>query len=158
MYQSTIGGNTAAAIASDVDMENEKQVVQVLILDDNNFDRKRLRRIARQTGIRMEFTDAASVIAFEKFLDKGQYHLVFIDYRMPDANGIEAIRRLRAHPVNGNAAAIVVAGELESQKVAEAFKAGCTDYLSKESLDTKRLRFIALTALEAVEAAKGIGD
>ncbi|MEM6620371.1 MAG: response regulator [Pseudomonadota bacterium] len=121
--------------------------VQALILDDSNFDRKRLRRIARQTGVPIEFTDAASLIAFAKFLDERTYQLVFIDYRLPEGDGLEALRLLEEHPVNRDAHAIMVAGDLDADVVAQAFKKGCADYVAKQKMDTRTLRHSILAAL-----------
>ena len=122
--------------------------IRALILDDSNFDRKRLRRIGRQTGVPIEFTDAASLIAFEKFLNDEEYQIVFIDYCLPEGNGLEALKMLENHPLNSEAAAIMVAGDMEADVVAEAFKKGCADYLAKQKVDTRSLRHTILSALE----------
>lgn len=122
--------------------------LKALILDDNTFDRKRLRRMARQTGIDMEFVDVPSLIAFKRQLDLDHYQLVFIDYRLPEGNGLEALHILRQNTRNKDTAAIVVAAELEQGKVEEAFRAGCSNYIAKQSLNTKMLRYMAISALE----------
>ena len=128
--------------------------IRALILDDSNFDRKRLRRIARQIGVPLEITDAASMIAFEKQLDATRFNIVFIDHRLPEGDGMEALKMLRDHPINNNAAGIVVAGELEPDTVAQAFRNGCKDYIAKHNLDTRGLRHSVLTALGAARQSE----
>lgn len=135
------------------DAPPEQEKVDVLLLDDNSFDRKRLRRIARQTGIAVEISEAASLIAFGKLLDQKQFHLAFIDLRLPEGDGLEALRMIRSHPENGRIVPILIASEVDASRVASAFKAGCADYLPKHELDTKRLRYIVLSALQ--KAATG---
>lgn len=128
--------------------------IRALILDDSNFDRKRLRRIARQTGVPIEFVDAASLIAFEKFLDDGEYQIVFIDYRLPEGNGLEALKILENHPINSGAHAVLVAAELDADVVVEAFKKGVSDYIAKHKVDTRSLRHTILNTFDKPDGAR----
>ena len=127
--------------------ESAKRSIKALILDDNNFDRKRLRRLARQTGVPLEFTDCASLIAFEKHLDINVFQIVFIDYRLPEGNGLQALRILEKHKRNASAAPILIAGDVDAEVVAAAFKQGCADYIAKHNVDTRSLRHALLSVL-----------
>ncbi|WP_069301629.1 response regulator [Neptunicoccus sediminis] len=122
-------------------------IVQALILDDSNFDRKRLRRIAKHTGVPIEFTSCASLIAFEKLIQNAEFHIVFIDYRLPEGNGLEALKILEKYEKNANASPILIAGDLDGDVVASAFKAGCVDYIAKRKVDKRQLRHSILSAL-----------
>ncbi|PLS20627.1 response regulator [Neptunicoccus cionae] len=122
-------------------------IVQALILDDSNFDRKRLRRIAKHTGLPIEFTSCASLIAFEKLIQESKFHIVFIDYRLPEGNGLEALKILEKYENNANASPILIAGDLDGDVVASAFKAGCVDYIAKRKVDKRQLRHSILHAL-----------
>ncbi|MDR6265406.1 response regulator [Roseobacter sp. N2S] len=125
--------------------------VNALILDDSNFDRKRLRRIAKHTGVPIEFTSCASLIAFKKLLDEQEFHIIFIDYRLPEGNGLEALKMLEKHPTNASASAIMIAGDLDADIVASAFKNGCVDYIAKQKVDKRQLRHTILNALNLVK-------
>ncbi|GGA11940.1 response regulator [Neptunicoccus cionae] len=121
--------------------------VQALILDDSNFDRKRLRRIAKHTGLPIKFTSCASLIAFEKLIQDAKFHIVFIDYRLPEGNGLEALKILEKYEKNSQALPILIAGDLDGDVVASAFKAGCVDYIAKRKVDKRQLRHSILNAL-----------
>ncbi len=125
--------------------------INALILDDSNFDRKRLRRIAKHTGVPIEFTSCASLIAFEKLLGEQEFHIIFIDYRLPEGNGLEALKMLENHPTNASASAIMIAGDLDADIVASAFKNGCVDYIAKQKVDKRQLRHTILNALNLIK-------
>lgn len=122
--------------------------LKALILDDSNFDRKRLRRLARHTRVPIEVKDCASLIAFQKYLDSDVYDVVFIDYLLPEGDGLEALRILKDHPKNAKAAPILIAGDLDADVVASAFKQGCADYLAKRNVDSRSLRHSILSSVQ----------
>ena len=68
----------------------------VLIVDDNDRNRKLARDVLRAAGFRtLEAATAAAgiALAFEHLPD-----VVLMDLRLPDADGTEAMRTLRAEP------------------------------------------------------------
>ncbi len=57
--------------------------------------------------------------------------LVLLDVMMPEMDGLEMCRRLRADPETANLPVLMVTTRGEPDQVEEAFLAGCTDYLTK---------------------------
>lgn len=58
-------------------------------------------------------------------------HLVLVDRNMPEMDGIEVCRRLRAHPQLNHIPIIMFTAEYGVQKKLSGFEAGADDYLTK---------------------------
>jgi CheY-like chemotaxis protein len=61
----------------------------------------------------------------------GRPDLVLMDLLMPRMSGVEACRRLREHEATRDIPVIVVSVRNDRDSVAEAYAAGCTDYIAK---------------------------
>jgi two-component system sensor histidine kinase/response regulator len=57
--------------------------------------------------------------------------LILLDVNMPDINGIELCRRLKAEPATANIPIIFVSGEHEVNNKVKAFAAGGVDYITR---------------------------
>jgi CheY-like chemotaxis protein len=57
--------------------------------------------------------------------------LILMDVVMPKMDGIEACRQLRSHEATKKTPIIMVTTRGESENVDLAYKAGCTDYVTK---------------------------
>ena len=57
--------------------------------------------------------------------------LILLDVNMPDINGIELCRRIKAEPATANIPVIFVSGEHEMQNKVKAFAAGGVDYITR---------------------------
>lgn len=62
---------------------------------------------------------------------------VVIDVMMPNKDGLEAVRELRAGPGGADCAVVMVSGRTGARDVALAIDAGCDDYVAKpfDSMD-----------------------
>ena len=58
-------------------------------------------------------------------------HLVLLDMSMPEMDGIEVCRRIRAHPEMGNVPIIMFTAENQVHQKVAGFEAGVDDYLTK---------------------------
>lgn len=71
----------------------QKINIRMLIVDDNEFCRNAIIRIAKQyVSLCSVFGDATEVLLKVK---ESPYDLAIIDYQMPIMNGIELIKRIR---------------------------------------------------------------
>jgi len=108
--------------------------VNIIYIDDDATNRALLRDMLALEGIAMvEAADARTGI---KLIEKGSFDLIFMDLRMPDMNGLTAIRQLRSGDAGANVPIIVVTAD-PSEGVRELCRtAGATDFLDKPvSLD-----------------------
>jgi len=69
-----------------------QQGMRLLIVDDDDIDRERLRRLLNKLGLQMgivEATDQAS--AMQLFTENGFFDVVFLDSRLPDGDGVDLV-------------------------------------------------------------------
>jgi two-component system, NtrC family, response regulator PilR len=93
---------------------------------------------------------ARSVEEARKSLERSSYDLVLCDILMPDGNGLDLLKEIKA---NGNHTAVIMMTAYTSTKSAiEAMKLGATDYVSKP-FDVDELKIVAQKALERAELA-----
>ena len=111
-------------------MSGGKGGISIFIADDHQIVRDGLRLlIDRQEGMRT-IGDAANGRALVEGALEAKPDVVITDISMPELNGIEAVRQLRARGFSG---VIIVLSQRDDRKsVAEALEAGANAYLLKE--------------------------
>ena len=108
-----------------------EQHATVLIVDDDNHARQRLRGIFETAGLDV-FTAADAPSAL-RLLYKEHCDLVVLDLEMPGVDGLALCRLLRANAGTSKLPVVALSdSDLESRKV-EAFAAGADDYITKPS-------------------------
>lgn len=120
----------------------------MLILDDQKFDRARLRRLCKKLDFSVKVSEADSLESMEKALDNDTFDLILIDFHLADGSGIEALDMINMHDKNGGAATIMVTGDDHSGVAIEAMKSGCSDVLMKDSLSIESIRRSSINALQ----------
>ncbi|OUS20829.1 hypothetical protein A9Q95_11235 [Rhodobacterales bacterium 59_46_T64] len=122
--------------------------VKALILDDSRFDRTRVRRLFRSVGVPFNLDEADTVDSLKKVLDQETFDVILVDYNLPVSNGLEALKMVREHPKNANAATIMIAGDDQTEVAVQAMKFGCKDYISKRQLSAERLKSSIFAAID----------
>jgi two-component system response regulator RpfG len=103
----------------------------ILIIDDQLTSRQ----ILQQLVISIE--ENISVEAFSNPLEALEWttgnttDLILVDYKMPEMNGIEFIKRFRTHPASSHVPVIMVTSIEDRAVRYEALEAGATDFLMK---------------------------
>lgn len=67
----------------------------------------------------------------------GGYDLIFMDYELPDGDGIQTIENLRARGVD--APVVMLTGEGDEDVAAQAIRSGADDYLTKDDASIQRI-------------------
>jgi two-component system, sensor histidine kinase and response regulator len=117
-----------------------KSPLRVLIIDDDEVDRMAVRRALKATGSIVDFTeavDAKSAIALLASTVKESFDCIFLDYRLPDQDGLAVLKTIRQMEIKFPL--IFLTGQGDEQIAVEVMKAGATDYLPKSSLSSDRL-------------------
>lgn len=125
--------------------------ISALILDDNRFDRMKIRRLFKNSGMPVLLDEADSLDSLESVLNELDFDVILLDYDLPRDSGLDAIKLVRDHPRNHSAATIMITGFDHSEIAVQALKLGCTDYISKGQLSATRLRDTVLAAIEYSE-------
>ena len=118
------------------------------------FDRPRILVIDDEQDLLHFMERALSGMGYEAGIARfgeGGFDLALVDLQMPDLNGIEVIRQMRAQ--DGDAVAIIITGYGSIESAVEAVKAGAVDYLTKP-VDLDHLEIVVGRALEGKRQAE----
>ena len=110
----------------------------VLLVEDEEPLRRVLRDVLEREGFTiLEASDGAKALAE---IDRSAPDLVVLDLNLPDIDGYEVLRRLRARPGTAATRVLVLTARGDEESEVKVFEAGADDYL------TKPFRARALTA------------
>jgi len=113
----------------------------VLIVDDDTLVLERLKEIVEADGYPV-VTAQSGKEALDR-LSRSSAAIVVTDLSMPEMDGLELCRRIRARPAKGYVYLFLLTVRDDEKDVLAGFEAGADDYLSKRSgaaLFTARLR------------------
>jgi class 3 adenylate cyclase len=137
---------------------------RILVVDDTEANRELLSRRLRRQGHAVETADGGRS-ALEA-VAKSQFDLVLLDLMMPDINGLEVLKRLKAHPVDQHIPVMMISALDEIDSIVRCIEAGAEDYIPKPfdpvllgarigaSLERKRLRDRELAFLDELRVEK----
>ena len=124
----------------------------VLIIDDERNIRTLVTRVLGEDQI--EVHSAATGKEGLDLADDATPDLVLLDLRLPDTDGIQVLRDLRAkHP---DTAVIIITGFGQIESAVAAMKSGATDYLEKPFVHLDKLRLAVGRALDEVRSRREI--
>ncbi len=124
----------------------------VLVVDDERNIRVLLSRVLAQE--QLEVHTAGTGAEGLQMVEDLNPDLVLLDLRLPDINGIEALRTLKAKRPDLAVIMITAFGQVES--AVEAMKAGAADYIEKPFEPLDKLRLAVHRALDEVRARREI--
>ncbi|WP_057895879.1 response regulator [Liquorilactobacillus oeni] len=108
---------------------------KVLIVDDAVFMRMKLKDILEKNGYEVADEAQNGREAVDKY-QTTKPDLVTMDITMPDVDGIEALKGIRAF--DGSAKVVMCSAMGQQEMVMEAIKAGAVDFIVKP-FDTERV-------------------
>jgi diguanylate cyclase (GGDEF)-like protein/PAS domain S-box-containing protein len=133
---------------------SKKSIKMLLIVEDNPGDALLLREMFNEQGPdKTELTHAECMSEAEKHLSERAFDVILLDLGLPDAEGLDAVRR--AHAAAPRVPLVVLTGLDDESLAAEALQEGAQDYLIKGQIDTRGLRRSLRYAMErkAIEEA-----
>lgn len=117
------------AEAADAD-EDEGRPMRVLVVDDHDINRRAIQLILMPLGC--DVTTAADGMAALKACEAEAFDIIFMDVRMPELDGRETTRRLRAGGgPNAHAPVIAVTADTAPEDIAACTAAGMTWFVPK---------------------------
>ena len=137
--------------------------LKLLLMDDNTFDRKTITRMARKSRFSLTMIEATSIADAEKKIQSEKPDLVYLDYRVPDGDGISFSARLTKQ-MNGSAPPVVIiTGEGDERTAIRSIRCGVTDYLSKDNLSVELFdgsieRCLAARPVQRTNLAERVND
>ncbi len=111
--------------------------LRILVVDDDHVDRMALTRALRRTGFHVTLDEADGVIAAIDRLATGPFDCVFLDYNLPDGDGLTFLRGLRG--AGSSARVIMITGQEDARVAGALIAAGAADYIPKALVTTDRI-------------------
>lgn len=107
---------------------------RVLLVEDDEVDRRRVHREVKKSGVKLEIVDAEDVTSGCEAIASGSFDCAVIDYNMPDGTALDLLAFIsgaggRDVPV------VVLTGEDDERRAIEALQAGAEDYLVKNDFE-----------------------
>jgi DNA-binding NtrC family response regulator len=134
---------------------NQNQKMSVLIVDDEAELRQSVALILSTSipEVNFEITEASTgKQAFELF-EKGDFDLVVMDVRMPEMNGLEALKLIKES--DPRTFVVIMTAHSNLQDAVTAIKDGAYDYIEKP-LNPARLAELVRKSLEAREMVSSL--
>jgi two-component system cell cycle response regulator DivK len=102
---------------------------RILVVEDHEDNRKILRDLLKSVGYEVieALTAEEGIAAAETYLPA----LILMDIQLPDFDGYEATRRIKANPTLGTIPIIAVTSYALDGDDIKAYEAGCEAYVSK---------------------------
>jgi CheY-like chemotaxis protein len=103
--------------------------VRILVVEDNERNLKLVRDVLQFAGF--EVVEARTGEHGVELAQQAPPDLVLMDLQLPGIDGVEALRRIRAHPDAGHVPVVAVTAFAMKNDRARALGAGFDDYLEK---------------------------
>jgi two-component system response regulator AtoC len=127
---------------------------KLLIVDDDRHMRVLLEGVFRGKPLQTEFAcDAAEA---RRLFDATDFNLIIMDQRLPDGNGLDLLREMRAE--RPQQVAILITGYADVRDAVRAVREGLFDYLTKPFEDLEALEAVVEKALELDGAYREINS
>jgi CheY-like chemotaxis protein len=130
VYQ-VISVEIVMSLVLDHNLENEEDIsLRILVVDDDELSRRLMRVILTHEGHRVEV--AANGLEALEAVKHNKFDIVFMDLHMPDMDGIESSRQIRAWENEDSHTFIVALTASYLPEVGQIlFDAGMDNYISK---------------------------
>jgi DNA-binding NtrC family response regulator len=131
---------------------NMRVTLKILIIDDDKVDMVTILRSISHSGI---IADVESVFSARDGIEKVKavnYDLIFLDYMMPDSDGISFLKKLRDLDIE--TPVIFVTSQGDEKIASQAILGGASDYIPKTLLTPDGVSQSIRNALKLNESLK----
>ncbi len=121
--------------------EKEMETKDVLVVDDSPTMRKML--MSALSGYKdFRFIEAENGADALAKVATNQVRLIFLDYNMPQMNGIDFMKNLRKDPAHKKTPIVMITTETEQDKVKQGYVTGATVYMTKPYKPTDLVKIV----------------
>ncbi len=108
----------------------DSELPGILIVDDNEDNRYTLRLLLESDG-HERVIDASGGKEAIALLEREKFNLVLLDMMMPDLNGDEVLKIIKANPNSRDIPVVMISADTDTEKVSKCIELGADDYLAK---------------------------
>ncbi len=119
-------------------VELMEKIFKILVIDDDAIDRMAVARAFQGAEFRTELLEATDCATGIALATSDQFDCIFIDYRLPDGNGVELLQKIRQQGIR--VPIVSLTGQNDDRIAVNLMKAGASDYLSKSQISPAQLR------------------
>jgi len=116
---------------------SDKKNRTLLIIEDDPASCEYMKEILEAKGFNT-ITSQTGEDGYTAFLNYPEIDLILMDIKLPDTNGLELTRKIRASSLNNKVPVIAQTAYAMSGDAKKSIDAGCNDYISKP-IDSKEL-------------------
>ena len=110
-------------------------MVTILVVDDSRIMRNIIKNTFSELKIPFQYLEAENGSKAFQLLESHNVTIVFLDWNMPEMDGIDFLKKVRAMPNYENLPIVMVTSEAGKFSVVEALQCGATDYIVKPIKD-----------------------
>ena len=121
-----------------------KVTAKILVIEDEEPARVSLRQLLENEGFAVKDTDGA--LTALDMIKNEPFDILFVDYRLPDMNGIDLIRQ--ASQLSKDFIPVIISGVRASEIAFEGMRLGVHDYVVKPANPEELLKIIETIILE----------
>ncbi len=126
-------------------MMQDNNIFTILIVDDLPKNLQVLGSILKEQGYQVEF--ATNGIQAIEWLKEKEFDLILLDIMMPEMDGFEVCKRVRAGEPNKNVPIIFLTAKTDKESVLKGYELGAQDYVTKP-FDSRELLARVKTQIE----------
>ena len=104
---------------------------KVLVVDDSRIMRNLVKNTFSELKIPCEYLEAENGKKALQVLECEKVSLIFLDWNMPEMDGMEFLKKIRSMPDYQEIPIVMVTSEAAKYNVVEALQNGATDYIVK---------------------------
>ena len=135
-------------------MSSSNEPLKLLVVDDDDVDRMALRRALKHSGIHFELQEVESAKSGTQLLTTSVFDCVFLDYQLPDCDGLTLVQNLRSAGIG--IPLIALTGQGSEETAVGLMKAGASDYLPKAKLSSETLTRSIQSAIRIYKAEREV--
>lgn len=122
----------------------------VLVVDDDEADRMLVRRSLKQNHPHINVVEAENCRSAMALIQQQSFDCAFIDYNLPDGNGIELVSQFRSLGIKFPL--IALTGQGDEQVIVDLMKSGASDYIKKNNVKPDLLHHILQQCMRLYQA------
>lgn len=127
--------------------------MKILIIDDNEFDREIVCRYLSKAFSDIQITECDQANSGLQALANENFDCLLLDYRLPDLNGLEVLKKLQTENLATQCAKVLLTGDSADPVVKEALNLGAGLILSKDDYSVANLKNAIELAIEKLNGA-----
>ncbi len=125
-------------------------MLKLLLVDDDAIDRMIVLRALRSADLDVTCREAGTYAAALEAVREEKFDCIFIDYLLPDGDGLSLVRQLRTLGIATPLVALT--GQGDEQTAVQLMKAGAVDYLTKATISSAVLTQVLINTQRIYEA------